>query len=320
MTERVRCSAVECWHCSEALSDGSKRVARQEESRKLSFSAWLPLPRSVHSTLNFTRQVTWHPGTSRPCVRCQGEQSHRDGAADLCAPPDRHGASVVLPSSASSHHRRIVSSHRDRVVLRDLETLQIIRTWSLPLTTSHVTPAAADPTTPATPTTEFAVSPTSPPYLLIFAQKARTAWILDPEVDGEKARIEIGNEGAVALRWADSPEPTVMSWSAHHASRTSFADEVEFLAPSLTPPSAAATLAVPDRFDDVRLAISFPHPRAEIRPFPVLQLCTLLGTLVPPRRNFSCLSRTIPLGRCRWYRQRRSLVFSRRDLNIRYAI
>jgi hypothetical protein len=105
--------------------------------------------------------------------------------------------------------------------LRDLETLQVIRTWSLPLTAlpQATSAAAADPTAAITPITEFAVSPTSPPYVLVFTQKARTAWILDPEVDGEKARIEIGNEGAVAMRWADSPEPTVMSWSAHHASR-----------------------------------------------------------------------------------------------------
>lgn len=106
--------------------------------------------------------------------------------------------------------------------MRDLETLQVIRTWSLPLA-SHQASHAAEPTTVATAPqiTEFAVSPTSPPYVLVFAQKARTAWILDPEMDGEQARIEIGNEGAVAMRWADLPEPTVMSWSAHHASRPS---------------------------------------------------------------------------------------------------
>ncbi|KWU41257.1 hypothetical protein RHOSPDRAFT_37203 [Rhodotorula sp. JG-1b] len=123
----------------------------------------------------------------------------------------RHGASVILPlSSSSSHQHRIVSSHRDRVVLRDLETLQVIRTWSLPLMARPAAASnAADPMNATTTITEFAVSPTSPPYVLVFAQKARTAWILDPEVDGEKARIEIGNEGAVAMRWADSPEPTL---------------------------------------------------------------------------------------------------------------
>ncbi|TKA52255.1 hypothetical protein B0A53_04678 [Rhodotorula sp. CCFEE 5036] len=148
----------------------------------------------------------------------------------------RHGASVVLPSSSSSsdHGHRIVSSHRDRVVLRDLETLQVIRTWSLPLTAlpQATSAAAADPTAAITPITEFAVSPTSPPYVLVFTQKARTAWILDPEVDGEKARIEIGNEGAVAMRWADSPEPTVMSWTAFH-----------ILAPKVAPSPSSSTSA-----------------------------------------------------------------------------
>ncbi|GAA5953579.1 hypothetical protein JCM8115_004097 [Rhodotorula mucilaginosa] len=168
----------------------------------------------------------------------------------------RHGASVVLPSSSSSsdHGHRIVSSHRDRVVLRDLETLQVIRTWSLPLTAlpQATSAAAADPTAAITPITEFAVSPTSPPYVLVFTQKARTAWILDPEVDGEKARIEIGNEGAVAMRWADSPEPTVMSWSAHHLrlslfpiAATTSASPAAFhiLAPKVAPSPSSSTSA-----------------------------------------------------------------------------
>ncbi|GAA5867642.1 hypothetical protein JCM3774_001542 [Rhodotorula dairenensis] len=164
----------------------------------------------------------------------------------------RHGISAVVPSSSGGH--RIVSSHRDRVVLRDLETLQVLRTWSLPLVPAPQ-PATAhelDPTsTPATttPVTEFAVSPTSTPHVLVFAQRARTAWILDPDRDGEKARIEVGNEGAVAMRWAGSPEPTVMSWSAHHlrlslfpVASTSSASPTAFhvLSPKHSPASSSA--------------------------------------------------------------------------------
>ncbi|GAA5985199.1 hypothetical protein JCM10908_002566 [Rhodotorula pacifica] len=162
----------------------------------------------------------------------------------------RHGASVVLPSPSNTSGHRVISSHRDRVVLRDLESLQVLRTWSLPLAEATSDSATA---APAVNISEFAVSPTNPPYVLVFAAKARTAWILDPDQDGEMARIDIGNEGAVAMRWAQSPEPTVMSWSAHHlrlslfpiASTSSSSSAFHILSPKYSPPSSSSTSSSP---------------------------------------------------------------------------
>ena len=82
---------------------------------------------------------------------------------------------------------------------------------------------------------------------------------------------------------------------------------------------AAATLAVPDRFDAVRgLTCSFPHPRAETRPLGLL----LLGPLFPPRRNLSRLARTVPLDRFlrSLVRLGCCFVLSGRPLDLRCAV
>lgn len=136
---------------------------------------------------------------------------------------DRHSASVIVPSAG--HRRdRIVSCHRERVVLRDLGSLQVIRTWTLPIALNSDArnkdnnSSAASPAAAAAAITTFTVSPKAPHYILAFVKQSNTAWILDPDQHGEKARIDIGAEGAVAMGWADALEPTVMSWSAHHVS------------------------------------------------------------------------------------------------------
>ncbi|GAA6054111.1 hypothetical protein NBRC10513_006126 [Rhodotorula toruloides] len=116
------------------------------------------------------------------------------------SPLYRHSHTLVL-----AHSPHLVSLHRDRLVLRSLSTLSPIRSWTLP-SLPH-------------PLTSFAASPNEPEYILVYSAKQRTAWVVDPAKDGEVARIEVGNEGCVAMAWAQTGEganPTAMAWAAHH--------------------------------------------------------------------------------------------------------
>ncbi|BGP34420.1 hypothetical protein JCM10296v2_006240 [Rhodotorula toruloides] len=116
------------------------------------------------------------------------------------SPLYRHSHTLVL-----AHSPHLVSLHRDRLVLRFLSTLAPIRSWTLP-SLPH-------------PLTTFAASPSNPEYILVYSAKQRAAWVVDPEKEGEVARIEVGNEGCVAMAWARTGEganPTVMAWAAHH--------------------------------------------------------------------------------------------------------
>lgn len=132
-----------------------------------------------------------------------------------CSPADRHGASAVVETASGVS--AVASVHRDRVVLRDLESLHVLRTWTLPLLAGR--DAGAEPDAAAAAAVSLmAVGQHPPHHVLVFAKKLATAWILDPNQDGEIARIDVGKEGAVAMDWAESPDPTVMSWSAHHVS------------------------------------------------------------------------------------------------------
>ncbi|BGP13445.1 hypothetical protein JCM10213_008294 [Rhodosporidiobolus nylandii] len=136
------------------------------------------------------------------------------------SPLYRHAQSLVLPDSA-----RLVSFHNGRVVLRSLATLQILRTWSLapPSPPSASSSRSARPAPPLVELTSFAVAPGPPHYVLCYAAKARTAWVLDPEQDEIVATLEVGNEGAVRMDWAqvgsaagDQGEAVIMAWSSHH--------------------------------------------------------------------------------------------------------
>ncbi|BGP64996.1 hypothetical protein NBRC10512_006896 [Rhodotorula toruloides] len=116
------------------------------------------------------------------------------------SPLYRHSHTLVLANSPN-----LVSLHRDRLVLRSLADLSPIRSWTLP-SLPH-------------PLTTFAASPSDPNYVLVYSAKQRAAWVVDPAKEGEVARIEVGNEGCVAMAWArtgDGANPTVMAWAAHH--------------------------------------------------------------------------------------------------------
>ncbi|TNY17405.1 hypothetical protein DMC30DRAFT_419826 [Rhodotorula diobovata] len=128
------------------------------------------------------------------------------------SPLYRHASSVLLPDS-----HRLVSIHKDRVVLRNIQTLQVLRTWALPLPASAPTRSSGDPGPSLN--LNLTVSPCAPFLILVAALKHRTAWVIHPDHEGLHARLDVGNEGAVAVEWAHlgpEGEPVVLSWSAHH--------------------------------------------------------------------------------------------------------
>ncbi|BGP42505.1 hypothetical protein JCM10450v2_006604 [Rhodotorula kratochvilovae] len=117
------------------------------------------------------------------------------------SPLYRHAHSALLPDS-----HRLATLHRDRVVLRALATLQVLRTWTLPLP-------------PSSSGWTLAAAPAPPHCILVSAPRGRTAFVLHPDEDGVHARLDVGNEGTEAVRWAElgaEGEQVVMSWSAHH--------------------------------------------------------------------------------------------------------
>ncbi|GAA6023202.1 hypothetical protein JCM8202_001025 [Rhodotorula sphaerocarpa] len=155
----------------------------------------------------------------------------------------RHGASAVVETASGAS--AVASVHRDRVVLRDLESLHVLRTWTLPLLAGR--DAGAEPDAAAAAAVSLmAVGQHPPHHVLVFAKKLATAWILDPNQDGEIARIDVGKEGAVAMDWAESPDPTVMSWSALHlrlslfpvASSSAHPAAGQILSPKFSPPAS----------------------------------------------------------------------------------
>ncbi|GAA5954475.1 hypothetical protein JCM21900_006819, partial [Sporobolomyces salmonicolor] len=134
----------------------------------------------------------------------------------------RHSSSLLLPSSEA-----IVSTHKDRIVLRDVHSLRIIRTWSLHLgpsppprpsaPTTRSPSASTAPPPPPEPTlfTAFSVSPEYPHYILAYGAKVSTAWVIHPDQDEPIAKLQVGAEGAVAMAWSATGD-VVMAWSAHH--------------------------------------------------------------------------------------------------------
>ncbi|KAL8278653.1 hypothetical protein RQP46_008945 [Phenoliferia psychrophenolica] len=128
--------------------------------------------------------------------------------------------------------RSLLSASRDRLILRDLASLAITRTWKLPTTPSsssstlplrETNSSRPPPTTTTSKDSEhppqfstLAISPHSG-LILAHCPKARQAWILDPDKDDVLARIEIGDEGALAMVWSPEGEgDSVLIWSAHH--------------------------------------------------------------------------------------------------------
>ncbi|GAA6058646.1 hypothetical protein JCM10212_004057 [Sporobolomyces blumeae] len=138
------------------------------------------------------------------------------------SPLYRHSSSLLLPDD-----RAVVSTHNDKVLLRDAQTLQIIRTWSLhgptpkpparksPKHDDRVTPPRSSSSSISSPLTSFAVSPTAPHLILAYASAVSTAWVLDPEHDEPVAKLEVGAEGSVAMAWSAAGN-VVMSWSRDH--------------------------------------------------------------------------------------------------------
>ncbi|SCZ87534.1 BZ3500_MvSof-1268-A1-R1_Chr2-2g05000 [Microbotryum saponariae] len=151
------------------------------------------------------------------------------------SPVYRHASSTVFfPASLL-----VVSTHQQRVILRRSDTLEIQRTWTLPVPaqrpTATATPTAAKPlrernsssvARPASPTTHKAaieapllthlsISPNEPHHIVVYAPKLSTAWVLSIESGEPIARLEIGAEGCAAIAW--SPDGSrLLAWSGNH--------------------------------------------------------------------------------------------------------
>lgn len=148
--------------------------------------------------------------------------------ADLDGPPtDRHSSTILFPSPSAV----LVSSHGNRIILRTVQDLQILRTWTLPFTvpappkapatTSRAGAAPPASTAAAAPPadllTSFSVSPLAPYLILAYAARDKVAYILHPQEQEPVARIDVGAEGAVGMAWSGKGD-TIMSWSASHVS------------------------------------------------------------------------------------------------------
>lgn len=134
------------------------------------------------------------------------------------SPIHKHALSVISASS-------LVSANGDRIIARDPLSLQITLTWKLPLQRQ---PSASSKTPlPSTHDTQphftsLSLSPAPSNFILAFAPKANAAWIIDPTQESVVARVDVGDEGAVAVAWSTAPAAdTVLVWSAHHVSSAS---------------------------------------------------------------------------------------------------
>ncbi|SCV70370.1 BQ2448_1764 [Microbotryum intermedium] len=153
------------------------------------------------------------------------------------SPVYRHASSTVFfPASLL-----VVSTHQERVILRRSDTLEIQRSWTLPVpmpvqrptaTTTAAKPLrernSSSSARPALPTshkpaaeapllTHLSVSPNEPHYIVVYAPKVSTAWILSMESEEPIAWLEIGAEGCAAIAW--SPDGSrLLAWSGNHVS------------------------------------------------------------------------------------------------------
>ncbi|KDE03396.1 hypothetical protein MVLG_06113 [Microbotryum lychnidis-dioicae p1A1 Lamole] len=151
------------------------------------------------------------------------------------SPVYRHASSTVFfPASLL-----VVSTHQERVILRRSDTLEIQRTWTLPVPaqrpTATATTTAAKPlrernsssvARPASPTTHkpaieapllthLSISPNEPHHIVVYAPKVSTAWVLSIESEEPIARLEIGAEGCAAIAWS-SDGSRLLAWSGNH--------------------------------------------------------------------------------------------------------
>lgn len=120
---------------------------------------------------------------------------------------DRHSTSLLFPSSSQP---LLLSSHHSKLILRHSTTLQIIRTWSLLLSSS----------TSKDSNLSFSISPftasatASQVRILVYTSDRSTAWVLDPDKDEPIAKLDIGGEECQGFEWSWDGN-SILCWSAH---------------------------------------------------------------------------------------------------------
>jgi len=122
---------------------------------------------------------------------------------------DRHSTSSLLPSQPL-----VLSSHHSKLILRHSTTLQIIRTWSLLLSSQSSTSTSKDSNL------SFSISPltasatASQVRILVYTSDRSTAWVLDPDKDEPIANLDIGGEECQGFEWSWDGN-SILCWSAH---------------------------------------------------------------------------------------------------------
>jgi len=102
----------------------------------------------------------------------------------------------LIPSTST-----LVSSHGSKLISRKTSTLQITRTWSLPL---------------AGPINSITISRQSPHLILVYSPAC--AWVLDPDSDGIIAKLEIGKvQGCQGILLDPIKRETLIVWAENHS-------------------------------------------------------------------------------------------------------
>ena len=120
---------------------------------------------------------------------------------------DRHSTSSLLPSQPL-----VLSSHHSKLILRHSTTLQIIRTWSLLLSSTSKDSNLSFSISPFT-----ASATASQVRILVYTSDRSTAWVLDPDKDEPIANLDIGGEESQGFEWSWDGN-SILCWSAHRVS------------------------------------------------------------------------------------------------------
>ncbi|GAA5898886.1 uncharacterized protein JCM6883_003460 [Sporobolomyces salmoneus] len=145
------------------------------------------------------------------------------------SPLYRHSTTSFVPTSPSL----LLSSHSSKLILRSSTTLQIIRTWTLPVPSSSNSSNLA-----------FSISPVAPHLILAFASNPTArerVWVLDPGKEGVVARFEVGRvEGCERIEWSRDGE-RVLIWAENNLRISIFSLKEPSKVLQINSPKATAT-------------------------------------------------------------------------------
>lgn len=100
----------------------------------------------------------------------------------------------------------LVHYSNSRLIKRSSTSLDILRTWSLPL------PA----TSSTTPTAILSISPLPPHLISVHFHSLSTAFIFNPDLDSLFAQFSFGLEACDSLKWSLANPLELLVWSAFH--------------------------------------------------------------------------------------------------------